>query len=117
MSNKLNKTSSKKHIRTHTSDCSPKCKRSPSSAPKCKPIPDCLPKCKPEYIPITLEIAPIITLVVDKPTLHVLNNANCKPSKKCHKSRSRYHSSSHSSSHSRSRSLKKCECGYKYSYN
>lgn len=38
-----------------------------------------IPKCKPTAIPITLELAPIVSLLVNKPKICVKNKAVCKP--------------------------------------
>lgn len=38
-----------------------------------------IPKCKPTAIPITLELAPIVNLLVDKPKVCLKNKAVCKP--------------------------------------
>jgi hypothetical protein len=45
--------------------------------PNCTPEP-CVPKkCVPKHIPITLEIQPVITMCVDQPKLHLINNSTC----------------------------------------
>lgn len=83
----------------------------------------CIPKCKPAVVPMTLEIAPIITLVVDKPKLHILNNAICKPSKCKSKSKCKCKKSKCKSKKCKSKKCKckksKCKkspqkCGYNY---
>jgi hypothetical protein len=44
----------------------------PKDEKECEPEP-----CVPTEVPITLEIAPIIKLCVDKPTVFLKNNAEC----------------------------------------
>lgn len=39
-------------------------------------------ECKPQYVPMTVEIKPVITLFVDDPEICLFNNAVCKP--KCY---------------------------------
>lgn len=40
--------------------------------------------CVPQFVPMTVELAPKITICVDKPLIHLKNNAvcKCKPCKK-----------------------------------
>ena len=95
------------YVRKHKSKCKKKC------------IPCPIQPCKPEVIPMTLEISPLITLVVNKPEVCLVNNAVCKPSKKCHKSRSKSKCRSRSRSTSKSecrKSRSKCECEYYEEY-
>lgn len=44
----------------------------PPEDPPCEPKP-----CVPTEVPITLEIAPVIKLCIDKPTVTLKNNAEC----------------------------------------
>ena len=52
-----------------TSECEKFSCGEPVDPPKCKPIP----------VPITLELAPIVSLLVNKPKVCVKNKAVCKP--------------------------------------
>ena len=66
-----------------------------------------IPKCKPSHIPINLEILPKINLCIDKPEIHILNNAKCKL--KCkHKSHKSKCKSCKCKSHKSKR--KSCKC-------
>jgi hypothetical protein len=48
------------------------------AAPAVPEDPPCEPKpCVPTEVPITLEIAPVIKLCVDKPSVTLKNNAEC----------------------------------------
>ena len=38
-----------------------------------------VPDCKPTCVPITLELAPVVSLLVNKPKVCVKNKAVCKP--------------------------------------
>lgn len=51
-----------------------------STKTECQPYP--IQKCKPKCVPMTLEIKPIITLVVDKPELDICNRALCIPNER-----------------------------------
>jgi hypothetical protein len=98
---------------------SPKCVQRDSRAHKHKhKHKHCIPECKPADIPMTIEIAPIITLVVDKPKLHILNNAVCKPTKsKCKKSKCKKSKCKKSKcKKSKSKSPRKCGCDYYEQY-
>lgn len=78
-------------------------------------------KCIPSIIPITLELLPKINLCVDKPEIHLLNNAICKPVE-CSKSKSKkksyrhkkkcYHRKKHCRHRKKHRHKKhkKCKC-------
>ena len=110
---------------------SPKCVQRDSHSHKHKHK-HCIPECKPADVPMTIEIAPIITLVVDKPKLHILNNAICKPKKskckkskckkskckksKCKKSKCKKSKCKKSKSKSKSKSPQKCGCDYYEEY-
>lgn len=40
---------------------------------------ECEPEdCVPQFVPMTVELAPKITICVDKPVIHLKNNAVCK---------------------------------------
>lgn len=46
--------------------------------PPC-PTPIEEPECQPTFVPITLEIAPIVDVLVNKPKVCLVNKAKCKP--------------------------------------
>lgn len=46
---------------------------------ECDDTPIEIPDCKPTCVPITLELSPVISLLVNKPKVCVKNMAVCKP--------------------------------------
>jgi hypothetical protein len=54
----------------------------PQPEPECPPQPDPYP-CEPTYVPVTLEIAPVVSLYINKPKICVVNNAVCIPRPRC----------------------------------
>ncbi len=46
---------------------------------ECDDTPVEIPDCKPTCVPITLELSPVISLLVNKPKVCVKNMAVCKP--------------------------------------
>lgn len=46
---------------------------------ECDDTPVEIPDCKPTCVPITLELSPVISLLVNKPKVCVKNMAICKP--------------------------------------
>jgi hypothetical protein len=49
--------------------------------PEYPPCPEPIeePECQPTFVPITLEIAPIVDVLVNKPKVCLINKAKCKP--------------------------------------
>ena len=56
------------------SDTSSEC-----DAPECDNTPVEIKKCKPTIIPITMELSPVVSVLVNKPKICLKNKAVCKP--------------------------------------
>lgn len=56
------------------SDTSSEC-----DVPECDNTPVEIKKCKPTIIPITMELSPVVSVLVNKPKICLKNKAVCKP--------------------------------------